>query len=97
MVSQKSTVVKTKHFQRFRWLLKKVRWLKQNTSSDFRGYSQKYGGQNQTLSAISVVSQKSTVVKTKHFQRFRVLVKKVRWLKQNTFSDFGGYSKRYGG
>ena len=91
MVSQKSTVVKTKKVQRFPWLLKEVRWLKQNTFSDFGGKSKKYGGQKKTLSStISVVSQKSTVVKTKHFQRFRWLVKKVRWLKQNTFSDFGG-------
>ena len=46
---------------------------------------------------ISVVSQKSMVVKTKQFSWFRWLVKKVRWLKQNSFRGFGGYSKKNGG
>ena len=46
---------------------------------------------------ISVVSQKSMVVKTKQFSWFRWLVKKVWWLKQNSFRDFGGQSKKYGG
>ena len=46
---------------------------------------------------ISVVSQKSMVVKTKQFSWFRWLVKNVWWLKQNSFRDFGGYSKKNGG
>ena len=45
---------------------------------------------NQTHFMISVVSQKSMVVKTKQFSWFRWLVKKVWWLKQNSFRDFGG-------
>ena len=37
MVSQKSTVVKTKQFSLFRWLVKKERWLKQNSFRDLDG------------------------------------------------------------
>ena len=45
---------------------------------------------NQTHFMISVVSKKSMVVKTKQISWFRWLVKKLWWLKQNTFRDFGG-------
>ena len=44
---------------------------------------------------ISVVNQKSMVVKTKQISWFRWLVKKVWLLKQNRFRDFGGWSKKY--
>ena len=45
---------------------------------------------NQTVFMILVVSQKGMVVKTKQFSWFRWLVKKVWWLKQNSFHDCGG-------
>ena len=45
---------------------------------------------NQTDFVISLVSQKSMVVKTKQISWFRWLVKRVWWLKQNIFHDFGG-------
>ena len=47
---------------------------------------------------ICVFSKKSRVVKTKQISSFRWLVKKVWWLKQNKFQDFGAYSKqKFGG
>ena len=90
VVSQKSMVVKTKQISWFPWLVKKVWWLKPNRFHDFGGYSKKYGGYNQTIFVILVVSQKSIVVKTKQISWFRWLVKKVWLLKQNNFRDFGG-------
>ena len=39
---------------------------------------------------IAVVSQKIMVFKTKQFSWLRWLVKKVWWLKPNSFRDFGG-------
>ena len=41
-----------------------------------------------------VVSEKRLVVKTKQFSWFLWFIKKVWWLKQNKFQDFGAYSKK---
>ena len=90
VVSQKSMVVKTKQISWFPLLVKKVWWLKPNRFHDFGGYSKKYGGYNQTDFMISVVSQKSMVVKAKQISWFWLLVQKVWWLKPNNFRDFGG-------
>ena len=94
---KKVSVVKTKQFWLTRWLLKKVSWLKQNSFGWFGGYSKKYRGWNKTVLVDSVVTQKSIVVETKQFWLIRWLLKKVSWLKQNSFGWFGGYSKKYRG
>ena len=67
VLSQKSMVVQTKQISSFPWLVQNVWWFKKNSFRDFRGYSKKYGGKKKQFWIISVLSQKSMVVKTKQF------------------------------